>query len=463
MLDGCNWRGSSGRAPFQPLEEFSSRCSSALREADVVLYELLHREQLRQNDTLMMVAAGGLMDPSVMACAGSALGNVTGEGYPDARFHAGCEVVDAVERLAIARAKSLFGAQYANVQPHSGTAANLAVIAAVFTTGDKILGLDLKCGGHLSHGAKPSITGRHFGSVSYGLDDAGLIDYDQVLELARVHRPRIIICGASAYPRQVDFARFRMIADAVGAFLMADISHIAGLIAGGQHPSPINHAHFTTTSTYKQLGGPRGGAILMGRDADSPSPWPRLSLSQMLQRAVFPMCQGTPNFAEIAAKARGFDIVAGAGFRELAARTVANARAMAAEFAQRDYRVVTGGTDTHMVLLDLRPKGLTGVAVEQALESLGIVTNRNAIPGDSNPLNVAGGLRLGTHVLSMRGMGVTEILECVDLIDTVVCAMSPAADLPFDIGPEARERIERAVRRLCRRFPLPGYELADCA
>jgi glycine hydroxymethyltransferase len=439
------------------IDLFYSYCSAMLRGDDPQLATLLRNEYIRQNNTLTMVAAAGLMDPSVMACMGSVVGNITTEGYPGSRFHGGAVIADQVERLAIARAQALFGAQYANVQPHSGTSANLAVMAALLLPGDTILGLDIRAGGHLSHGAGASVTGRYYKTIAYGLDDRGLIDYEQVLHLAQIYRPKLIVCGASAYPRYIDFARFRAIADAVEALLLADVSHIAGLIAAGQHPSPINHAHITTTSTYKQLNGPRGGLILMGRDAADPAPSSRESLSQVLQRGVFPLCQGTPNFSAIAAKARALDTASLPDFRVLAARTVENARVLATELMRRGYSVVTDGTDTHMVLLDLRPTGLTGVAVERALEHCGIITNRNAVPGDRQPPAVASGLRLGTNVLSSRGFAADEMLKCADVIDAVIRAMSPAPGEGYQVAHETRDRIGREVRKLCQKFPLPGY------
>lgn len=264
-----------------------------LAEHDQELYGLLEREQLRQHETLAMVAAASVADPSVLVCEASAAGNVTTEGYPGARYHAGCDVVDAVERLAVDRAKAAFGARYANVQPHSGSTANQVVLCSLLDPGDTVLGMGLKAGGHLTHGAAASMSGRFFTPVRYGLDGDGLIDYDAMAELARRHRPRLIFCGASAYPRAIDFGRFREVADEVGAYLVADISHIAGLVATGQHPSPVDVAHVTTTSTYKQLYGPRGGLILLGRDAETPTASGK-PLAAAIQDAVFPYLQGTP-------------------------------------------------------------------------------------------------------------------------------------------------------------------------
>ncbi|OAF19711.1 serine hydroxymethyltransferase [Bradyrhizobium neotropicale] len=442
---------------LEDLDDFYRRCSTTLRSEDSELANLLRHEYFRQNNSLVLVAAAGLMDPSVMACTGSVLENITSEGYPDCRFHGGSETVDHIERLAIARAKTLFGAQYANVQPHSGTSANLAVMASLLSPGDKILGLDIRAGGHLSHGANASITGQYFTAIAYGLNAQGLIDYEQVRQLAQRHRPKLIVCGASAYPRRIDFARFRAIADTVGALLLADVSHIAGLIVAKQHPSPIDYAHVTTTSTYKQLNGPRGGLILAGRDAANLVTSGQEPLAQLLQRAVFPLCQGTPNFAAIAAKARALDIAASANFRALIARTVENAQALASELTRRGYSVVTGGTDTHMVLLDLRPTGLTGIAVERALESCGIISNRNTIPGDSNPPKIASGIRFGTNVLAQRGLGPNEMAHCAQLIETAINAMSSSSELTI----EMRRRIGSEVLGLCQRFPLPGHVFAS--
>src|SRR5262245_14295755 len=264
------------------------RGTELLAARDPVLHALLEREHVRQTETLAMVAACSLADPSVLACEAMPTTNVTTEGYPGARFHAGCEIVDRIEELAIERAKRAFGARFANVQPHSGSSANQIVFSTVLKPGDTILGLDLDCGGHLTHGSKASISGQWFNAVSYGLDARGYLSYEQVAERAEQHRPKLIICGARAYPRHIDFGRFRDIADSVGAYLLADISHIAGLVAAGVHPSPIDDAHFTTTSTYKQLFGPRGGLILIGRDFDAPAPSGTGTLAQAIQRAVFP-------------------------------------------------------------------------------------------------------------------------------------------------------------------------------
>ncbi|NUT50382.1 MAG: serine hydroxymethyltransferase, partial [Saccharothrix sp.] len=294
---------------------------------DPELAGLLERELRYQGGTLALVAHASLAHPSVLAAAGSVLSNVTAEGYPGRRFHPGATHFDAIERLAVERAKAAFGARHANVQPHSCSSANLAVLFSLVRPGETILGMHLDSGGHLTHGAPASVSGRVFDAVHYGLDRHGAIDYDQVAGLAREHRPKLIVAGASAYPRRIDYARFREVADACGAWLLADISHIAGLVAAGVLPSPIDLAHVTTTSTYKQLGGPRGGVILLGPDHRSPGPDGRTPLSTVLDRGVFPRTQGTPNAAAIAAKARAFDLVRRPEFRRTAERIADNARA----------------------------------------------------------------------------------------------------------------------------------------
>ncbi|MCX5403592.1 serine hydroxymethyltransferase [Streptomyces sp. NBC_00335] len=433
------------------------RGAEALTAADPELAGLLDAEAAGQQATLAMVASASVAAPSVLAAAGAAIANVTAEGYPGARYHSGAVRFDAVERLAVTRAKAAFGALYANVQPHSCSSANLAVLNALVPPGGTLLSLDLDSGGHLTHGSRASMTGNHFHAVHYGLDRDGRIDYAQVAALARLHRPKVLIAGASAYPRTMDFARFRAIADSVGAYLVADISHIAGLVATGEHPSPIDHAHVTTTSTYKQLGGPRGGLILIGRDHDAPAPGGRGTLAGLMQRAVFPQSQGTPNPAAIAAKARALSLVATPDFQRTARLIIEDAQAVAAALEARGHRVLTGGTDNHMVLLDLRGQGLTGVIAEGAAEDCGILTNRNRIPGDTRPPLVTSGLRLGSNVMAQRGMGPAEAAECARLLHTVLTATTALGDTSYRLDPEVREHVRGEVARLCARHPLPGY------
>ena len=437
--------------------EMARRGVEELAREDPVLHDLLCREQRRQGETLMMVAACSAAGPSVLACGGTAAMNTTTEGYPGARFHAGCAVVDEIERLAAARARSVFGAAYANVQPHSGTSANQAVMFGLLRPGDTVLGMDLDAGGHLSHGARVSVSGRHFRAVSYGVGADGRIDYDEVRRAARRHAPRMIVCGASAYPRRIDWAAFRQAADEAGALLLADISHIAGLVAAGEHPSPIDHAHVTTTSTYKQLYGPRGGLILVGRDAGAPAPGGRGTLADALQRAVFPFFQGTPDLAGVAAKARALARVSEPGFRALARRITAGARALAAALDARGWRPLTGGTDNHIVLIDVSARGLSGLIAERALESCGIVVNKNRIAGDTRPAAVASGIRLGTNVLALRGLGAAEMPACAALLDEVLTAVRPEGDRAFTLDAQVQARVAAAVRALCARYPLPGY------
>ncbi|HEX2079995.1 MAG TPA: serine hydroxymethyltransferase [Longimicrobium sp.] len=431
-----------------------------LRAGDPVLYELISREHRRQTETLTMVAASSLADPAVLACEGTSLLNTTTEGYPGARYHAGCEVVDGIERLAIERARHAFGARYANVQPHSGTSANQIVMFSLLRPGDTVLGLDLDAGGHLSHGSRASVSGVYFHAAAYGVDGAGRIDMAEVRRLALEHRPRLLIAGASAYPRTIDFAAFRTIADEAGAYLLADISHIAGLVAAGAHPSPIDHAHFTTTSTYKQLCGPRGGLVLMGRDHDAPAPDGRGTLSDLVQRAAFPFFQGTPGLAAIAAKASALARVSTPAFRETARRITGGARALAAALGARGYTLVSGGTDNHIVLVDLTSRGLTGVVAEKALEECGIVVNKNRVPHDRRGATVTSGVRFGTNGLALRGMTPGDMADCAALVHRVLCAVRPLGDRAYELNPGVVADARREVAQICARFPIPGYAAA---
>lgn len=439
-------------------EELAALGIERLRRDDRVLYELLEREQRRQSGVLAMIAASSVADPSVLVCEGMSTTNVTVEGYPGARLHAGCQVVDAIEELAVERAKAAFGARYANVQPHSGTSANETAMFGLLEPGATILGLQLGAGGHFTHGSQESISGRYFNAVGYGVDARGWLDYDAIRALALEHRPRLIICGASAYPRIIDFARFREIADEVGAFLLADISHIAGLVVGGQHPSPIDHAHLTTTSTYKQLYGPRGGLILIGRDHDTPVPGGGGTLADAVQRAVFPFFQSTPDMSAIAAKARALAIVASPAFRALTSRIVVDAQALAGRLLDRGYRLVTGGTDNHIVLVDVAAsRGLDGATAERALESCGIITNKQWVAPDGETAPRTSLLRLGTNILALRGMGPEQMATCAELIDRVLEAVRPDPARGFELDAARRSSVLDSVRRLCERFPVPHY------
>ncbi|MFD5805168.1 serine hydroxymethyltransferase [Streptomyces sp. NPDC127020] len=435
-----------------PHTRLLTRGGAELRADDPLLAAALDREVAFQNDTLQLVAHASLAAPSVLSAAGAALANTTAEGYPGARYHPGAEHFDVVERLAVERAKAAFGARYANVQPHSCSSANLTVLFALLAPGDTLLSLDLDSGGHLTHGAAASVTGRWFDVVHYGLDHEGYIDEDQVMRLAARHRPKLIIVGASAYPRTPDYARFREIADEVGAYLLADISHIAGLVAAGVHPSPLDLAHLTTSSTYKQLGGPRGGIILSGRDADTPGP-DGTPLRRLMQRGVFPQTQGTPSPAGIAAKARALALVAEPEFARTARAIAENAQALAAALDKRGWPVLTGGTDNHMVLVDTYRRGITGTIAESALESCGILANKNRIPGDTKPALVTSGLRLGTNIAAQRGMSSDDMDLCADLVDQVLGAVTVLDDRTHELAPEDRLRIRGTVQALCRAHP----------
>jgi glycine hydroxymethyltransferase len=359
--------------------------------------------------------------------------NKYAEGYPGRRYYGGCEHVDTVERLAIARAKELFGAEHVNVQPHSGTSANTAVYFAVLRPGDKLMGMDLAAGGHLTHGHRLSYSGRDFEVVSYGVDRATeRIDYDALEAQARAERPKLIVCGASAYSRVIDFARFRAAADAAGALLLADIAHIAGLVAAGLHPSPVPHCHFVTTTTHKTLRGPRAGMVMCTREH-----------AQAIDKAVFPGLQGGPLMHVIAAKAVAFGEALRPEFGVYQGAIVANAKRLAERLAGRGWRIVSGGTDNHLFLLDVASRGLTGKLAETALDAAGITVNKNAIPFDANPPLVASGIRIGTPAVTTRGMGEAEMDEIGDLIDEVLAA-------PEDAGVRGR------VGELCGRFPLYG-------
>lgn len=440
-----------------PIDTVLREGFTALQRADPKLFRLVAEERRRQEITLSMVASSSAAPKSVLVCAGSVLSNTTTEGYPGMRFHAGCEVVDEVERLAIQRAKTAFGAQYANVQPHSGSSANEAVLFALLATGDTLLSMRLDAGGHLTHGSVASFAGRHYSVVSYGLRRE-LIDYRQVAVLAKKHRPRLMICGASSYPRLIDFVRFREIADSVGAYLLADISHIAGLVVSGEHESPIDVAHVTTTSTYKQLYGPRGGLILMGREAETIGAG-KTTLRARMQQAVFPGIQGTPDMASIAAKARALAAITEPSFTARMRRVVVCAKEIAKGFRRRGFHVVSGGTDTHMVLIRVADKGLTGFIAEKALESVGILVNRNLVPDDPEPPRIASGVRVGANTLALRGFGQTESRLAVDLIVDVLRAIRPMGDQDFDLDEDVQHRVATEVRRLCDEFPLP-YDAA---
>jgi glycine hydroxymethyltransferase len=407
----------------------------SLQATDPEIHTALADERRRQNEGLELIASENFTSRAVLEATGSVATNKYAEGYPGRRYYGGCEVVDRVETAAIERAKALFGAEHANVQPHSGTSANMAVYFALLRPGDGLLGMDLACGGHLTHGHRLSYSGRDFKVAAYGVDRATeRIDYDEVERLALEHRPKLIVCGASAYSRVIDFARFREIADRSGARLMADIAHIAGLVAAGLHPSPVPHCHVVTSTTHKTLRGPRGGIILCQAD-----------LAKEIDRAVFPGIQGGPLMHVIAAKAVAFAEAATPEFRSYQTRIVANSARLAAALAGRGFRIVSGGTDNHLFLLDVTPKGLTGKLAESALDRAAITVNKNTIPFDPNPPMTASGIRVGTAAVTTRGLGEPEMDAIAALIAEVLAAPEDAA-----VAAAVRAR----VRELTARFPL---------
>jgi glycine hydroxymethyltransferase len=407
----------------------------SLEAADADIFEAIVDERARQNQGLELIASENFVSRAVLEAAGSVLTNKYAEGYPGRRYYGGCEHVDVVERLAIRRAKELFSAEHANVQPHSGTQANAAVYFAMLEPGDTLMGMDLSSGGHLTHGHPLSYSGRDFQVVAYGVDrESERIDYDEVARVAREHRPKLIVCGASAYSRVIDFERFRQIADEVDALLMADIAHISGLVATGLHPSPVPHCDFVTTTTHKTLRGPRGGMILCKK-----------KYRKQINRALFPGMQGGPLMHVIAAKAVALKEAAGDDFRAYQERVIANATRLAAELVDRGYRIVSGGSDNHVFLLDVSASGLTGKLSEAALDRAAITANKNTIPFDQNPPLVASGIRIGTPAVTTRGMGEAEMATVAELI----------ADVLEDPENEASlEGVKSRVHQLCERFPL---------
>jgi glycine hydroxymethyltransferase len=406
-----------------------------LAAADPVFAAAIAAEAARQESGLELIASENFVSVAVLEAAGSILTNKYAEGYPGKRYYGGCEHVDVVETLAIDRARALFGAEHANVQPHSGAQANMAVFLAMLAPGDTILGMNLAHGGHLTHGHPLNFSGKYFTIVPYGVRrEDERIDYEEVARLAREHRPKLVIAGASAYPRLIDFARLRAVADEVGALLMVDMAHIAGLVAAGLHPSPVPHADFVTTTTHKTLRGPRAGLVLC-----------RAAHARAIDRAVFPGVQGGPLMHVIAAKAVCFRQAAEPAFVDYQRRVLANARALADGLAAAGFRVVSGGTDNHLVLVDVFSRGITGKVAEAALGAAAITVNKNAIPFDANPPMVASGIRLGTPAVTTRGLGVAEMAAVASLIARVLATPEDAA---------VAAAVRREVEALCRTFPL---------
>ena len=405
-----------------------------IKNADAEIASAMQEEMERQQSHLELIASENIVTKSVMAAMGSHLTNKYAEGYPGKRYYGGCEYVDVVEQLAIDRAKKLFGCTYANVQPHSGAQANMSVFFALVKPGDTVMGMSLDAGGHLTHGSPVNMSGTYFNIVPYGVDENGYVDYDEVLKIAKEAKPKLIVAGASAYPRKLDFKKFREIADEVGAYLMVDMAHIAGLVAGGVHESPIPYAHVTTTTTHKTLRGPRGGLILSSEE---------FALEHKLNKAVFPGIQGGPLMHVIASKAVCFKEALSDDFKEYAKNVAANAQALAKGLMDRGFDLVSGGTDNHLMLVDLRSKNITGKEFEIALDAANITCNKNAIPNDPQKPGITSGVRIGTPAVTTRGLNTEDmdvIAECMSLI---------ADDLEGN-----KDKVKEIVKGLTDKYPL---------
>jgi len=406
-----------------------------LKITDPVVYEAIRNEIDRERKNIVLIASENYTSREVLEVQGSVFTNKYAEGYPGKRYYGGCEYADIVENLAIQRAKDLFGAEHVNVQPHSGSQANMAVLFAFLKPGDKILSMSLSHGGHLTHGASVNFSGIFYKTASYGVNrDTGYIDYDEVRRLALENRPRLILVGASAYSRIIDFSIFADIAKETGAYLMADIAHIAGLVAAGLHPSPLPHADFVTTTTHKTMRGPRGGMIMC-----------RAEYAKAIDKMIFPGIQGGPLVHVIAAKAVALKEALDQKFRDYQAMVIQNARKLAGELVQKGFRVISGGTDNHMMLVDLTSKGITGKDAEEALGKARITVNKNVIPYDERPPAVASGIRLGTPCVTTRGMGKAEMTEIADILSTVI--QNGKDD-------EAISPLVKRIDSLCNRFPV---------
>jgi glycine hydroxymethyltransferase len=417
--------------------------SDTLCETDPEIADAIARELERQQFQIELIASENIVSRAVLEAQGSVLTNKYAEGYPGRRYYGGCEFVDVAETLAIERAKRLFNCRFANVQPHSGAQANQSVFVALLEPGDRILGMALAAGGHLTHGARPNLSGKWFNAVAYGVrSEDGRIDFDEVERLAREQRPKLIIAGGSAYSRIIDFARFRAIADDTGAYLMVDMAHFAGLVAGGVYPSPLPHAHVVTTTTHKTLRGPRGGMVLANDD----------EIGRRINTAVFPALQGGPLMHVIAAKAVALREALQPAFKLYARAVLENAKVLAATLAEAGLEIVSGGTDSHLMLVDLRPLGLTGRDAEASLGRAGITCNKNGIPFDPQKPTVTSGIRLGTPAATTRGFGPSEFRTVGNWIVEVLRALAPGA---ADNG-AIEARVRESARELCARFPIYG-------
>ena len=423
-----------------------------LKTSDPELFNILFNEIVREDTTLELIASENFVSYPVLEMAGGIMTNKYAEGYPGKRYYGGCEFVDQAENLAKDRANRLFGVEYSNVQPHSGSQANMAVLMTFVKPGDTILGLDLAHGGHLTHGSKVNFSGKLYNSIFYQVDkDTGLVNFDEVIKLARKHKPKLIICGGSAYPRFIEFQDFKQIADDVGAYLMADIAHPSGLVAAGIHPSPAPFCNVITTTTHKTLRGPRGGMIMMGKD--DLNPWDIVApksgrvknISELLDNAVMPGVQGGPLMHIIAAKAVAFGEALRPEFKVYAQQIIDNAKTMADEFITRGYQLVSGGTDTHVILIDLTNKDITGKVAEKSLEKAGFTVNKNMIPFDEKSAFITSGIRIGTPAITTRGMQRDDMKKIVSLIDAVL--KNPNDD-------QKLSSVKAEVKELCKSFPL---------
>ena len=426
--------------------------NTSLKTSDPELYNILLKEIVREDTTLELIASENFVSYPVLEMAGGIMTNKYAEGYPGNRYYGGCEFVDQAENIAKDRANKLFGVEYSNVQPHSGSQANMAVLMTFINPGDTVLGLDLAHGGHLTHGSKVNFSGKLYNSIFYQVDkDTGLVNFDEVIKLAREHKPKLIICGGSAYPRFIEFQEFKQIADDIGAFLMADIAHPSGLVAAGVHPSPVPFCNVITTTTHKTLRGPRGGMIMMGKD--DLNPWDIVApksgriknISELLDNSVMPGVQGGPLMHIIAAKAVAFGEALRPEFKVYAQQIVDNAKDMADEFITRGYNLVSGGTDTHVILIDLTNKGITGKSAEKSLEKAGITVNKNMIPFDEKSPFITSGIRIGTPAITTRGMQKDDMKKIVSLIDKVINNANDDQKL---------DSVKAEVNELCKFFPL---------
>ena len=425
---------------------------SFIEENDSELYKVLLSEVSREEETLELIASENFVSYPVLQMAGSVMTNKYAEGYPGARYYGGCEFVDQAENLARDRAKTLFSCEYANVQPHSGSQANMAVLMTFISVGDTIMGLDLAHGGHLTHGSSVNFSGKLYNTVSYQVDrKTGRVNFDEVRKIAKENKPKLIICGGSAYPRFVEFSNFREIADEVGAYLIADIAHPSGLVATGLHPSPMPYCDAVTTTTPKTLRGPRGGMIMMGKDFENkwgikaPKSGRVKLVSELLDSAVMPGIQGGPLMHIIAAKALAFREALDPSFKVYAQNIIDNSKTMANELLSKDYKLISGGTDTHVILIDLTNKNVTGKSAEKALEKAGITVNKNMVPFDERSPFITSGIRIGSPAITTRGMGVDEMIKIVDFIDEVI------KDIEND---DVINNVKSKVKSLCKSFPI---------